>query len=435
MSLDVYARILSKPLPFGYESTMSGGLSLGGIVTFMHLEPNAAEIPPSIRDSHPALRDLARILIVLSATCVLAHTLQTSTEDSPQEHSSERAKQQEAKKEKRGSLIAAPIPISSPAIGSGVVLAGGYIFPLRKSDTVSQPSTIGAAALITDNGSRAWGLAGEFYIKEDTYHITSIYFRGNVNYDFYGTGVVSGDAGQKLPVKQTGELFLGDFLYRIWWKLSIGPRFLSGNSNITLRSEDEKGVTPPPDVGLNTRLTALGFHVNRDTRPNRFYPEKGTLFDFTSMFFSNALGSKYSFESYRFTFNYYRSLGAAGKQVLAYNLFNCATAGGAPFYGQCIYGTNNELRGYVAGRYIDSNMIATQLEYRLTLPWRLGMVVFGGVGEVVPGLGDFEADHLLPAGGGGIRFKASKKYNVNLRFDIAQGKDGHTFSMGIGEAF
>jgi hypothetical protein len=24
---------------------------------------------------------------------------------------------------------------------------------------------------------------------------------------------------------------------------------------------------------------------------------------------------------------------------------------------------------------------------------------------------------------------------VNLRADIAQGKDGHTFSMGLGEAF
>ena len=153
------------------------------------------------------------------------------------------------------------------------------------------------------------------------------------------------------------------------------------------------------------------------------------------MFFSDALGSKYSFESYRFTFNYYRSLGVGGKQVLAYNLFNCATAGGAPFYGECIYGTNNELRGYVAGQYIDSNMITTQLEYRRILPWRFGMVVFGGVGEVAPSLGDFRADHLLPAGGGGLRFKVSKKYNVNLRFDIAQGKDGHTFSMGIGEAF
>ena len=380
-------------------------------------------------------RNIVSVVIVLLLIAIFAQAQQTDSQVSPQDQSSDKPKQPEKKKEKRGSLIAAPIPISSPAIGSGAIIAGGYIFPLRRSGTVSQPSTIGGGVILTDNGTRAWALAGEFYVKQDTYHITTMYFRGNINYDFFGTGTKSGDAGHTLPLQQTGELFVGDFLYRLRWKISIGPRFLSGNSNITLRSENESEVTPPPDVGLQTRLTALGFHINRDTRPNRFYPEKGTLFDFTSMFFSDALGSKYSFESYRFTFNYYRSLGVGGKQVLAYNLFNCATAGGAPFYGECIYGTNNELRGYVAGQYIDSNMIATQLEYRRTLPWRFGMVVFGGVGEVAPSLADFQADHLLPAGGGGLRFKVSKKYNVNLRFDVAQGKDGHTFSMGIGEAF
>jgi outer membrane protein assembly factor BamA len=370
---------------------------------------------------------------LLTLISLFAHALERIGQETQHEQASESPRQEKTIKEKRGSLVAAPIPISSPAIGSGVVLAGGYIFALRKSDKISQPSTIGGAVLITDNGSRAWGLGGEFYLKQDTYHITTTYFRGNINYDFYGTGSASGDAGRKRPLKQTGELFLGDFLYRLRWKLSVGPRFLTGNSNITLRSENENGVTPPPDIGIQTRLTAVGFHANRDTRPNRFYPEKGTLFDLTSMFFSDALGSKYSFESYRFTFSYYHSLGT--KQVLAYNLFNCATAGNAPFYGQCIFGTNNELRGYVAGKYIDSNMIATQLEYRRTLPWRFGIVAFAGVGEVAPGLGEMQGDHLLPAGGGGLRFKISQKYKLNFRADFAQGKDGHTFSMGIGEAF
>lgn len=30
-------------------------------------------------------------------------------------------------------------------------------------------------------------------------------------------------------------------------------------------------------------------------------------------------------------------------------------------------------------------MVATQLEYRLTLPKRFGLVAFGGLGEVIPG--------------------------------------------------
>jgi hypothetical protein len=357
-----------------------------------------------------------------------------SVGQAPQKDDSSEAHQQDkkTKKEQRGSIVAAPIPISSPAIGSGVVLAGGYIFSLRKSDKVSQPSSIGGAVLITDNGSRGGGLGGDFYFKQDAYHIATTYFRGNINYDFYGIGAASGDAGRKLPLKQTGEIFLGDFLYRLGWKLSVGPRLLTGNSTITLRTSSDNGL-PPPDIGLQSRLTGLGFHINRDTRPNRFYPTSGTLFDSASMFFSDALGSKYSFESYRFLFNYYHSFGK--KQLLAYNLYTCATGGDPPFYGECIYGTNSELRGYVAGRYIDRDMIATQVEYRRSLPWRFGIVVFGGLGEVAPSVKEFRGDNILPAVGGGLRFKISTKYNLNFRADLAQGKDGHTFSMGIGEAF
>jgi outer membrane protein assembly factor BamA len=95
---------------------------------------------------------------------------------------------------------------------------------------------------------------------------------------------------------------------------------------------------------------------------------------FTGDFFSQGLGSKYSFQSYKVTFNKYQEFGS--RQVLAYNAYFCATGGAPPFYGNCIYGANNELRGYQAGRYLDRYMFATQLEYRLFLRWRLGVVAF-----------------------------------------------------------
>lgn len=84
-------------------------------------------------------------------------------------------------------------------------------------------------------------------------------------------------------------------------------------------------------------------------------------------------------------------------------------------------------------------MLTTQLEYRLVLPKRFGLVVFGGVGGVIPGgsqlLQRVQSSHFLPGGGGGLRFELSKRYHLNLRADIAQGRDGHTFGMGVGEAF
>jgi hypothetical protein len=338
------------------------------------------------------------------------------------------------KKPARGAIVVAPLPISSPAIGTGIVPVLGYIFPFSTKDKVSPPSTIGAAGLITDNGSRGFAIGGQFFLKQNTYEITTGFVHGNVDYNIYGTGVFSND---KLPLDQSGKAFFGEFLRRIGWKFFVGPRFITGRSFITVNPTNNTTVPIPPDVGLHTNLTSLGARLTRDTRPNHFYPLSGTFFTFTSDFFSQGLGSKYSYQSYKTEFSKFWSL--SPRQVLAYDADFCATSGAPPFYGNCIYGTNNQLRGYIAGRYFTRETASTQLEYRLVLPKRFGLVVFGGLGGTIPGgsqpLQRVQNGRFLPAGGGGLRFALSQKYHVNLRADIAQGRDGHTFGMGVGEAF
>jgi hypothetical protein len=335
------------------------------------------------------------------------------------------------KKEKRGAIVVAPLPISSPAIGSGIVPVLAYIFPFSTKDKISPPSTVGMAGLITNNGSRALVVAAQLYLKENRYRITGVYGRGNINYNLYGTGR---NADIQLPLVQAGHFYFGELLRRVGWQLFVGPRFFTGNSVITLKPAMVTGVPIPPDIGLHTALTSVGAAVTRDTRSNHFYPTDGTFFSFTSDLFSQGLGSKYSFQSYKTAFAYYASL--SKNQIIAYNAFFCATGGSPPFYGNCIYGTNSQLRGYTAGKYLTRYMLGTQLEYRLVLPKRLGLVVFGGLGGVIPSSDQLlVTSKLLPDGGGGLRFELSKAYHVNLRADIAQGRDGHTFSMAVGEAF
>jgi Omp85 superfamily domain len=336
------------------------------------------------------------------------------------------------KKTHRGTFVPAPLPIVSPAIGKGIIPGLGYIFPFSKNDKLSPPSVIGAAGMFTDNGSRGFGVGADVYMKEDTYEITAMYGRGNVNYNLYGSGIFS---GLELPLEQSGHLFRGEFLRRLWWKFFIGPRFWSGQSFLTLRPNNGDIPPLPSGFGIHTTMRALGLRLMRDTRPNQFYPTSGEKIEFTSDFFMQSLGSKYSFQAYRFIFDKYFSLGK--NQVLAYDLFACATGGQPPFYGNCVYGTSNELRGYTAGKYFDRYMAATQVEYRLTLPKGFGLAAFGGLGGVMPGSSQvlFRNDHFLPDIGGGPRYELSKKYHVNLRTDFAKGRGNWTWSMGVGEAF
>src|SRR5271163_4500810 len=164
-------------------------------------------------------------------------------------------KDQKKKKPSRGAFVVAPLPISSPAIGSGIVPVIGYIFPFSTKDKVSPPSTIGAAGLITDNGSRGFAVGGQLFFKENTYELTSGYVHGNVDYNFYGTG---DESNLKLPLVQTGQAFFAEFLRRVGWKVFVGPRFITGRSFVTVVPNSGSMVPIPPEVGLHSNLTSIG---------------------------------------------------------------------------------------------------------------------------------------------------------------------------------
>jgi hypothetical protein len=100
---------------------------------------------------------------------------------------------------KTGAFVIAPLPISSPALGSGVVPVFAYIFPTGTAGKTSPASLLGAVGLVTDNRSRAIALGGELYLKQNTYRTTAVYARGNLNYDLFGLG--SGDSQPKLPLE------------------------------------------------------------------------------------------------------------------------------------------------------------------------------------------------------------------------------------------
>jgi Omp85 superfamily domain len=355
-------------------------------------------------------------------------------EPHPRDGSGKKEEQKE-KKEKRGEIVIAPIPVSSPAIGSGLLFGLGYVFPLDQDDKVSPPSAIGGLGFRTNNGSRGGAVLGMFNFREDRFRIVAAAGRGSINYDLFGIGNSAGTAGISAPINQKGSLFLGQFLYRVGWGWHLGPRYQVRQS--TVRPEFTGEHLPPgieiPDAVLESKTAALGPQLMRDRRDSPFYPRKGSVFKAGADFFAKGLGSKFSYQAYQVAFNKYATLGP--RQVLAYRVMGCGVGGDVPFYDLCLFGFNNDLRGYYAGQFRDRRMFATQVEYRLELFPRVGVAGFVGVGGVASELSKFRGDELLPAGGGGFRLTVAKRNHINLRFDLGFGRVGHTFSMGLAEAF
>lgn len=337
------------------------------------------------------------------------------------------------KKPKRGQLIIAPIPISSPAVGSGLILAFGYVFKLNQDDKLSPPSTVGLVGAFTNSGSRGGGIGGRLYFSENKYQTTFALVKGRVNFDFFGIGRIPGREPISVPLKMGGTVFFGEFLRNVGRDIFIGPRYQRRNLYVRPDGIQTPGGFEIPVTDIQAVSSALGFHVQRDKRDSTFYPTKGSLFDVTGDFFGKWLGSRRHYQTYKVSYSGFHQL--APKQILAYRGVVCTANQSVPFYDLCLYGTNNDLRGYTAGEFQNRRMFATQAEYRRALKGRFGVVAFGGIGGVARRWNAFRSDELLPAAGAGLRFTLDKKNRINYRVDFGVGREGHTLSIGIGEAF
>jgi Omp85 superfamily domain len=337
------------------------------------------------------------------------------------------------KKPKRGSLVIAPIPISSPALGSGLVLAIGYVFKLNQEDKLSPPSTVGLVGARTNGGTRGGGLGGRLYFGENKYQTTLVVAKGHANFDFFGIGRFPGADPIPVPLEVGGTVLFAEFMRNVWKDVFVGPRFQYRNLEVSLDGPQTPGGFEIPDIDIKSKSVALGIHVQRDKRDSTFYATKGSLFDMTADFFDQSLGSRRQYQTYKVSYNNYREAGKKG--VLAYRAVVCAANENVPFYDLCLYGPSNDLRGYAGGEFQNRRMFATQAEYRRELPKRLGVVAFGGIGGVARRWNEFRSDFLLPSAGVGLRFKLDKKNHINYRIDFAVGREGHTLSIGVGEAF
>lgn len=326
-------------------------------------------------------------------------------------------------------LVVAPVPGYSPQVGWSLALGAGYFLDDDHDDDVP-PSVLGGFVWGAENGSYAYGLGVNLHLLDDRLRIKAGAAYADISYRFYGIGSAENDRNIGLKVDQKAPMFFATGSWRVWKKLYLGLGYLASDVESQLRIE----LDPPPrfDPTLKSELGAVSIPIQWDSRDHEQFPRNGWLISGRSMLYRESLGSDFDAETMSLSANHYLPIGET--DVIALRAYARSTSGDAPFFLLSTFGGSTDLRGYPSGRYRDRAMYALQGEYRWQLSDKWIVTGFAGFGEVAEDFSDF-GDNYLPAAGIGARFVISQKHRVSLSVDIAYGKDGGEFYLGVGEAF
>lgn len=361
----------------------------------------------------------------------IARTAETGVSSTNVMEEADKVVQSKQEGSAKPSFVALPIPLSNPALGSGLVLAGVSFYQPEGSP---RPWMTGAGVLWTDNGSRGGGVFQKAYLGGDKYRISGFAGGANLNLNFYGIG--ASDAGRdiSIPINQNGRVVKVDGFRKVRENTYIGLRLRMATITTSLRLEGDppEGFENLP-LQLDSDIGGPGLLAQYDTRDSELWPSTGSYANLQAQWDLDSFGSDFIYDKQELSYNRYMSLTDSG--VLAVRGSVCRAGDGTPFFDLCLFGASNDLRGYETGQYRDRALAAVQAEYRWRFTPRWGAVFFGGVGSVAPSLGGLADSVTLPSGGAGLRFRASKTYNVNISLDYAIGRDSEALYFYIGEAF
>lgn len=180
-------------------------------------------------------------------------------------------------------------------------------------------------------------------------------------------------------------------------------------------------------------LSGIGASFMIDTRNNQTNPKKGLYLLLRETVYPRFMGTaQESNWATTFILSGYIPVWKGG--VVAGDLYGQFNKENAPWIlREEVGGISGRMRGYYAGRYIDSNQLSAQIELRQHVIGRVGCVAWVGAGTVFPSFKSLHWEHILPSFGLGLRIEF--KHDVNIRLDFGLGKNTAGFSFGIGEAF
>jgi len=338
-----------------------------------------------------------------------------------------------AKKQKE-KVVLFPVLVKSPEYILGAGAAGTYFFKVGH-DSLTRTSNFKAVSFFTLRKQLVLASEGYVFFPGEQYilHVTTSLSRFPDKFWGLGNDTPASNL-ENYAISQYGifpqlmrNLF-SDFYAGIGYEFQTVFKFDYDRTGESLF--DQENI-----IGRNGgKISGTGLLISWDSRNNAFSPSKGLFVQYYMGLYRPAIGSDFNFNTYNLDVRKYFPL--TKERVLAFQANLISTNKNVPIRNMANIGSSSYLRGYYEGRYTDKNLLAFQSEFRFPVYKRWGMVAFGGFGKVGKVFKEvFNAQHLKPSYGLGVRYALKPREKLNLRVDAGFGKKSSGSYLNLGEAF
>ncbi|RMB64191.1 hypothetical protein EAX61_00770 [Dokdonia sinensis] len=333
-------------------------------------------------------------------------------------------------------FIAAPVVSYSPETNFAFGTGAKFLFKFNGSGEETRVSNMPITLQYTLNSQFFLYSGFEIFTNQEKWVIEGNILFQNYPRLYYGLGTNSPESAEEeynyyqLLVE---PIFLKQAFARYLF-IGAGVRY-----NHIYKTEIEQGglIDQERLTGFDGS-TSLGAEaaVLYDSRNNVLNAQNGWYLEFTRGEYFKALGGTHNFDLTRFDLRHFVKPFDNNDDVLAFQFVGRFTRGGLPFSEFSFLGGSEIMRGYREGRYVDRDLLASQVEYRKTFKnSRWGAVAFAGAGDVYNHVENFQFKNIKPSYGAGLRFMIDKEERLNLRFDAGFGRGSNEFYLSIAEAF
>lgn len=334
-------------------------------------------------------------------------------------------------------IITAPIISYSPETNLGFGVGAKYLFKFKGSGEETRTSNMPVSFLYTLNNQFFVFSGFEIFTNQEKWVIS-----GNIRFQnyprlYYGIGRNTPETNEELY--DSYQFLIEPILLK---RLFTRYLFLGGGfryNTVYDTNVEENGLldTNQPTGFNGSTSTGFEFALLYDSRNNILNASKGWYFELTKGFYSKSLSGTHQFDLTRFDLRHYIEVSQKNNDVVAIQAVGHFANGDVPLSELALFGNEQIMRGYIEGRYIEENLLATQVEYRKTFKdSRFGLVAFIGAGDVFNKSVDLKLSDIKLNYGVGFRFMLDKKERLNLRFDYGAGNESDgNFYINIAEAF